>query len=172
MLGGPIDFTPGIFNLKIDPYKPDNQVSTTLAQQLALYVVINSPIQMAADLIIHYKDHPAFKFIEDVPVNWEQTKVLNGEVGDYVTTARQERGSKNWFVGGITDENPRQMEIKFDFLEPGKTYKATLYKDADDAHWDDNPTAYAIEEMKITSESNLPIKMAPGGGFALSLIAE
>jgi len=170
MLGGPVDFTPGIFNLKLDPYKPNNQVSTTLAKQLALYVVINSPIQMAADLIINYKNHPAFQFIEDVAVNWEQSKVLNGEVGDYVTIARQERNSANWFVGGITDENARNFEISFDFLEPGKTYSATLYRDAEDAHWDKNPTAYKIEKMQITNKTTLPIAVAAGGGFAMSLM--
>ncbi len=170
MLAGPIDFTPGIFNIKLDPYKANNQVNTTLAHQLALYVVINSPVQMAADLIKYYDGHPAFQFIEDVAVNWEQTKVLNGEVGDFVSIARQERGSDNWFVGGITDENEREMEIKFDFLPKGKTYKATLYCDAADAHWDRNPQAYEIKEFEITSNSVLPIHLAPGGGFALSLI--
>ncbi len=170
MLAGPIDFTPGIFNIKLDPYKANNQVNTTLAHQLALYVVINSPVQMAADLIKYYDGHPAFQFIEDVAVNWEQTKVLNGEVGDFVSIARQERGTNNWFVGGITDENEREMEIKFDFLPKGKTYKATLYCDAADAHWDRNPQAYEIKELEITGNSVLPIHLAPGGGFALSLI--
>lgn len=172
MLAGPIDFTPGIFNLKLKPHKENNQVSTTIAKQLALYVVINSPIQMAADLIEYYKDHAAFQFIEDVAVNWEQTKVLNGEVGDFVTIARKDRESNNWFVGGISDENARDLEIKFNFLEKGKTYKATIYKDGDDAHWDNNPTSYAIEETEISSETVLPIKIAPGGGFAISLIAD
>jgi len=172
MLAGPIDFTPGIFNIKLDPYRPDNQVNTTLAQQLALYVVIYSPLQMAADLIDNYKNHPAFQFIEEVPVNWEQTKVLNGEVGDYVTIARQERGSDNWFVGSITDENPRDITLTFDFLSPDHTYKATLYKDAPDAHWDTNPTAYEIEELEINANSTLTVHLAAGGGMALSLIAE
>ncbi|MFA5417208.1 MAG: glycoside hydrolase family 97 protein [Bacteroidales bacterium] len=170
MLAGPIDFTPGIFNIKLNPYRPDNQVNTTLAQQLALYVVIYSPIQMAADLIENYKNHPAFQFIEDVPVNWEQTKVLNGEVGDYVTIARQERNSHNWFVGGITDENPRDLSIKLDFLPDGITYHAILYKDAPDAHWNDNPTAYEIETMEVTNTSMINVHLAPGGGFALSLM--
>ncbi len=172
MLSGPIDFTPGIFHISLDPYKPDNQINTTLAHQLALYVVINSPIQMAPDLIKYYKGHPAFQFIRDVGVNWEQTKVLNGEVGDFVTIAREERETGNWFVGGITDENPKEMEIKFDFLEAGKTYNAILYKDAPDAHYADNPTAYEIEEMEINAESILKIDLAAGGGFALSLMGE
>ena len=172
MLAGPIDFTPGIFNIKLDPYRPDNQVNTTLAQQLALYVVIYSPLQMAADLIDNYKNHPAFQFIEEVPVNWEQTKVLNGEVGDFVTIARQERGSDNWFVGSITDENPRDITLTLDFLSPDLTYKATLYKDAPDAHWDTNPTAYEIEELEINANSTLSVHLAAGGGMALSLIAK
>lgn len=172
MLAGPIDFTPGIFNIKLDPYRPDNQVNTTIAQQLALYVVINSPVQMAADLIDNYKNNPAFQFIEDVPVDWEQTKVLNGEVGDFVTIARQDRNSNNWFVGSITDENARDLSINLDFLPAGKTYQAILYKDAPNAHWNDNPTAYKIEKMDVTSETVLYIHLAPGGGFALSLMEE
>lgn len=170
MLAGPIDFTPGIFNIKLDPYRPDNQVNTTIAQQLALYVVINSPVQMAADLIDNYKGHPAFQFIEDVPVNWEQTKVLNGEIGDFVTIARQDRQSNNWFVGGITDENARDMSISLDFLPAGKTYQAILYKDAPDAHWNDNPTAFEIEKIEVTNQTILEVHLAPGGGFALSLM--
>jgi len=172
MLAGPIDFTPGIFNIKLDPYRPDNQVNTTLAQQLALYVVIYSPIQMAADLIDNYKNHPAFQFIEDVPVNWEQTKVLNGEVGDYVTIARQERGSNNWFIGAITDESTRDLTIKLDFLPDGKTYHATLYQDPPEAHWNDNPTAYVIENREVTKQSVLDVHLAAGGGLAVSLIEE
>ena len=172
MLAGPIDFTPGIFNIKLKPYKENNQVNTTLCQQLALYVVINSPIQMAADLIENYEGHPAFQFIEDVAVNWEQTKVLNGEVGDYVTIARQQRDSENWFVGGITDENPRELELNFEFLPKGKTYNAIIYSDDNDAHWDKNPTAYKIDSMTITNTVVLPVQLAPGGGFAISLINE
>jgi hypothetical protein len=170
MLAGPIDYTPGIFDIKLKPYKPDNQVNTTIAQQLALYVVINSPIQMAADLIKNYKGHPAFQFIRDVPVNWEQSKVLNGEVGDYVTIARQERGSNNWFVGAITDENGREMKLKLDFLPAGKKYAAIIYKDAKDAHWDKNPTAYKIEKMEVDSTKVLDLTLAPGGGVAISLM--
>ncbi len=170
MLAGPIDFTPGIFNIKLDPYRPNNQVNTTISQQLALYVVINSPVQMAADLITNYEGHPAFQFIEDVPVNWEQTKVLNGEIGDYVSIARQERGSENWFVGGITDEHARKMDISFDFLPKDQKYTATIYHDADDAHWDKNPLAYKIDTMEVDQNTVLPIKLAAGGGFAISLI--
>ncbi len=174
MLSGPIDFTPGIFNIKFDEYKPDNQVSTTLAHQLALYVVIYSPIQMLADLPEHYtengKPHPALQFIRDVGVDWSESRVLSGEVGQFVTIARKERGTGNWFVGGITDEERRTETLQLDFLEPGKTYKATLYKDAADAHWDSNPQAYEIMKMELTSEDTVEVILAPGGGFALSLI--
>ena len=113
--------TPGVFNIKFNEYKENNQVNTTLAQQLALYVVIYSPIEMACDLPEHYmvngKIHPAFQFITDVGVDWQQSKVLNGEVGDFVTIARQERGTDNWFIGGITDENARTVDLNFDFLD-------------------------------------------------------
>ncbi|MBI9069141.1 MAG: glycoside hydrolase family 97 protein [Salinivirgaceae bacterium] len=170
MLAGPIDFTPGIFNIKLKPYKEKNQVNTTIAHQLALYVVINSPIQMAADLIEYYKNNPAFQFIEDVPVSWETTKVLNGEVGDFVAIARKDRASENWFVGAISDENERELEINFDFLDKNKTYNAIFYKDGKDAHWNNNPTDYKIETKKITSTSIEKIKLAAGGGFAISLI--
>jgi hypothetical protein len=170
MLAGPIDYTPGIFNIKLEPYKEDNQVNTTLAQQLALYVVIYSPVQMVADLPEHYKNQPALQFIRDVGVDWKQSKVLNGEVGDYVTIAREERGTGNWFVGSITDENPREIEIGLDFLEPGAAYQAVIYSDAPDAHWDDNPTAIVIEKREVDQSSQLKLNLAPGGGFAVSLI--
>jgi hypothetical protein len=168
MLAGPIDFTPGIFDIKLNPYKPNNQVSTTLAQQLALYVIIDSPVQMAADLIENYEDNPAFQFISDVGVDWEQTKVLNGEVGDYVTIAREERETGNWFLGSITDENERSFQISLDFLTAGEKYKATIYADADDAHWDTNPTAYKIQEIEVDAKSTLLLNLAPGGGAAVS----
>ncbi len=170
MLAGPIDYTPGIFNIKFDEYKKDNQVNTTIAQQLALYVVIYSPVQMAADLMEHYEGNPAFQFIRDVGVDWNQTKVLNGEVGDFVTIAREERNTGNWFVGGITDENSREMTLSFDFLKPGSSYEATIYEDGEDADWDKNPTAINIRKMQVTSTSKLSMKLAPGGGFAISLM--
>ncbi|SMG46026.1 Glycosyl-hydrolase 97 C-terminal, oligomerisation [Marivirga sericea] len=173
MLAGPIDFTPGVFNIKFDEYKEDNQVNTTLAQQLALYVVIYSPVQMACDLPEHYlkdgKVHPAFQFITDVGVDWQQSKVLDGEVGDYVTIARQERESGDWFVGGITDENERMQSLTFDFLKEGKTYSGTLYKDGPQAHWNDNPEEYEIEEVELTRDSQLEVRLASGGGFAMSI---
>ncbi len=169
MLAGPIDFTPGIFNIKFDEYRKDNQVNTTLAQQLALYVVIYSPIQMAADLVEHYEANPEpFRFIKDVGVDWEESIVLNGEVGDYVTIARKERETGNWFIGGITDEDSRILDIDFSFLSDG-TYKAIIYKDGENAHWNNNPLDIVIEKTEITKDSILTLKLAEGGGFAISL---
>jgi len=170
MLSGPIDYTPGIFNIKLNPYKPNNQVNTTLVQQLALYVVINSPIQMVPDLLNAYKGHPAFQFVRDVAVNWEQTKVLNGEVGEFVTIARQDRNSDNWFLGAITNEDAREIEVDLDFLEAGKTYAARLYLDAEDAHWDKNPTAYTIVNKEVKKGETLKLKLAAGGGAAVSFM--
>ncbi len=170
MLSGPIDFTPGVFNIKLEPYRENNQVNTTIAQQLALYVVIYSPIQMAADLPESYEGQPAFQFIRDVGVDWEQSIVLNGEVGDFVTIAREERETGNWFVGGITNEEARELTISFDFLDPDSEYEVVIYKDGEDAHWDDNPTSIDIEEIDINQSSSLTISLAEGGGFAISLL--
>jgi len=169
MLAGPIDYTPGIFDIKFDKWKAENQVNTTIAQQLALYVVIYSPIQMVADLIENYDGNPAFQFIKDVGVDWQQTKVLNGEVGDFVTIARKERASEKWFVGGITDENAREMSLDFSFLSPETAYEAIIYEDGIDADWDKNPTSVNIKKQEITNKSILKMKLAPGGGFAISL---
>ena len=171
MLAGPIDFTPGVFDMGL-PTKPNNQINTTLAQQLALYVVIYSPVQMACDLPENYEGQPAVQFIRDVGVDWEQSKVLNGEVGDFVTIAREERDTGNWFVGAITDENPREITVNFDFLEEGKTYKALLYRDADDAHYRNNPEALVIENMDIKKGDSKTIRLAAGGGLAISLLVE
>lgn len=173
-LGGPIDYTPGIFNIKFDEYKPtpnDHQVHTTLAKQLALYVTMYSPLQMAADLPEHYEKHmDAFQFIKDVPVDWEDSKVLYAAIGDYLTIARKGKGSNNWFVGGISDENARRQTLTLQFLEAGKTYEATIYEDASDAHWKNNPTAYRIRKMNVTKGSPLTMNLAAGGGFAISII--
>jgi glucan 1,4-alpha-glucosidase len=171
MLSGPIDFTPGIFNIKLSPWKEESQVNTTLAHQLGLYVVIYSPIQMAADLIEHYEGNEAFQFIRDVGVNWETTKVLDGEVGEFVVIARKERDTGNWFIGGITNENSREVTISLDFLEQG-AFSSQIYKDAPDAHWDNNPAVYEIEERKLSMADEITITMAPGGGFAISLMKD
>ncbi|MGB6267712.1 MAG: glycoside hydrolase family 97 protein [Olleya sp.] len=171
MLAGPIDFTPGIFNIKFDEYKKDNQVNTTLAQQLALYVVIYSPVQMAADLVEHYEANPEpFKFIKDVGVDWSKTKVLNGEVGNYVTIARKERNTENWFIGSITDENKRDFEITLDFLDDNQDYDVTIYKDGKKAHWDNNPLDIEIETKTMKKNDTITLNLAEGGGVAISLI--
>ncbi|NMM48442.1 glycoside hydrolase family 97 protein [Marinigracilibium pacificum] len=169
MLAGPIDFTPGIFNIKLEPYKKGNQVNTTLAQQLALYVVIYSPIQMAADLPESYEGQPAFQFIRDVAVDWDRTEVLNGEVGDFVTIARKAKGSNDWYLGSISDENERDIKIEFSFLDEGKTYEAIIYKDGEDAHWNDNPESIVISNMDVTNTSSETFHLAPGGGLAISI---
>jgi hypothetical protein len=169
MLAGPIDFTPGVFDIKMDAYKENNQVNTTLAQQLALYVVIYSPIQMACDLLEHYENQPGFQFIRDVGVDWEQSIVLDGEVGDFVAIAREERGTENWFVGAISDENPRDLSIDFSFLDADATYRAVIYKDGPDAHWDRNPLPLTIEEVMLESSSTMTFRLAAGGGLAISL---
>ena len=171
MLAGPIDFTPGVFDIGL-PTKPNNQINTTLAQQLALYVVIYSPIQMACDLPENYAGQPAMQFIRDVGVDWEQSKVLNGEVGDFVTIAREERETGNWFLGAITDENAREITVDFDFLEAGKTYKALIYRDADDAHFRDKPDALIIENMDIDASTSKTFRLKEGGGLAIRLLAE
>ena len=169
MLAGPIDFTPGIFNIKFDEYRSENQVNTTLAQQLALYVVIYSPVQMAADLVEHYEANSApLQFIKDVGVDWYETKILNGEIGDFVTVARKERETEKWFLGSITDENSRELILNLNFLDKETTYEATIYKDGENAHWDENPLDLVIEKKDVTSKSKLNIKLAAGGGVAVS----
>jgi glucan 1,4-alpha-glucosidase len=170
MLAGPIDYTPGIFDIKFDKYKKENQVNTTLAHQLAIYVVIYSPLQMAADLPENYEGHPAFQFIRDVGVDWDTSIVLNGEIGDFITIARKERNTNKWFLGSITDENARTIEVTLNFLDDGKSYKATLYEDAEDSHWDKNPTAYKIENKIVSNSDKLTLELAPGGGTAISFI--
>lgn len=169
MLAGPIDYTPGIFDIKLKPYKPDNQVNTTLAQQLALYVVIYSPVQMVADLPEHYEGHPAFQFIRDVAVDWDESKVVDGEVGDFVTIARKERNGDRWFIGAITDENARKQTVKLDFLDKDKQYVATIYEDGADADWDKNPTAYNIRTVEVNCDSAVDLALAAGGGAAIEL---
>ena len=173
MLAGPIDFTPGIFHISLDPWKKESQINTTLAHQLALYVVIYSPVQMAADLVEHYeKNSEAFQFIRDVGVDWEESKVLDGQIGEYVVIVREERESGNIFIGGITNDLARNFSLNFNFLDPSKTYKAKLYTDGEGAHFKNNPTTVSINEMEITSNSKTDIYMAPGGGFAISLMVE
>lgn len=169
MLAGPIDFTPGVFELTLKS-KPDNKINTTLAQQLALYVVIYSPIQMACDLPQNYEGHPAFQFIRDVGVNWEQSITLDGEPGDFVIIAREERETGNWFVGGITDENERDITIDFDFLPEGKVFNARIYRDGEQAHFEQNPGDYAIDTLSVQKGDVKNYRLAAGGGVAISLM--
>ena len=172
LIGGPMDYTPGIFENDVSKYNPDNNswVNTTIARQLALYVTMYSPLQMAADLPETYNKYlDAFQFIKDVPVDWDDTKVLEAEPGDYITYARKEKGTGNWFVGRTNDEEPRVSNISFDFLEPGKKYVATIYCDKKNAHYKKNPKAYDIRKYVVTSKSRLSQKCAPGGGYAISL---
>lgn len=171
--GGPMDYTPGIFvmdMMEATGGKNNSKVNATIANQLALYVTMYSPLQMAADFPEHYERYmDAFQFIKDVDIDWIQSKYLLAEVGDYIVIARQGKKNGQWFVGGVTDENSRTLDIPFSFLEPGKKYTATIYSDADDADYAHNPQSYKIENIEVTSESIIPIKMARGGGFAISI---
>jgi len=171
LLGGPMDYTPGIFEIKMSFYDKNKteQVHTTLAKQLALYVTMYSPLQMAADLPQNYeKYNDAFQFIKDVAADWDETKILQAEPGDYLTIARKTKGAETWFLGAITDENARKSEIILDFLTKGKKYKATIYEDAKDADWKKNPIAYKIKTIEVTNKSKINLNLAPGGGTAIS----
>lgn len=173
LMGGPMDYTPGIFQIKMDKYdsKKTEQVHTTLAKQLALYVTMYSPLQMAADLPENYEAHmDAFQFIKDVAVDWDDTKILEAEPGDYITIARKAKGKNNWFVGSITDENSRTTTINLDFLDKGEKYIATIYADGKNADWKKNPMEYAITKQTVDSKSSLSLQLAPGGGCAISLM--
>jgi hypothetical protein len=173
LIGGPMDYTPGIFQTRISTFNPKNKsfVHTTLTRQLALYVVMYSPLQMAADLIENYNQHlDAFQFIEDVPVDWDDTHVLEAEPGDYITIARKGKGRSSWFIGSACDENGRTSQISLSFLDPGKTYVATIYADAKDANYEANPQAYTITKMNVTSNSTITQYCAPGGGYAVSIV--
>ncbi|WP_240663407.1 glycoside hydrolase family 97 protein [Mucilaginibacter limnophilus] len=171
-IGGPMDYTPGIFQTKISAYNPQNTsfVHTTLTKQLALYVTMYSPLQMAADLPETYnKFMDAFQFIKDVAVDWDDTWVIEAEPGDYITMARKAKGKNEWYVGAITDENPRTATIKFDYLPKGKNYIATIYADGKDASYDKNPQSYTIRTMKVNSKTVLKQWLASSGGAAISI---
>ncbi len=169
MLSGPFDYTPGIFDIYFDDYKPHNRVNHTLAKELATYIVIYSPLQMAADLIENYENQPAFNFITDVPVDWEKTLVIHARIGDYVTIARKDRHHNEWYVGSVTDENPRLLKAKLDFLESGQSYVAEIYADAADANWKDNPLAIEIFKKLVDKHTDILLKLAPGGGQAIRI---
>ena len=173
LLGGPMDYTPGVLDVLIasangTPRPPEEpRVRTTVAKQLALYVVLYSPVQMAADLFENYEGQPAFQFIRDVPVDWEQTRVLEGEIGDYVVVARQERGGQEWFLGAITDEEARSFEVPLSFLPAGQRFVAEIYADAADADWLRNPLSVTITRQEVDAGSTLTLRLAPGGGQAI-----
>ncbi len=173
LMGGPMDYTPGIFETKVSKANPDNHsfVHSTLVRQLALYVTMYSPLQMAADMIENYEPHmDAFQFIKDVAVDWDDSRYLEAEPGDYITVARKAKGTENWFMGCTADENGHVSDFSFNFLEPGKKYVATVYMDAKDAHYEHNPQAYVIRKGILTSTSKLKLKAAPGGGYAISIM--
>jgi hypothetical protein len=173
LIGGPMDYTPGIFEMDISKINPGNHshVNSTLANQLALYVTMYSPLQMAADLPENYNRFPdAFQFIKDVAVDWDDSKYLEAEPGDYITVARKAKGTNNWFVGNVNGYHPRVSKINFDFLDAGKKYIATIYADAKDADYKTNPQAYTIKKIKVTNKSKLSQLSVPGGGYAISII--
>ena len=169
--GGPMDYTPGIFMMDVEKLNPNNKshVNSTLCNQMALYMTLYSPLQMAADLPEHYEAYmDAFQFIKDVAVDWSASRYLLAEPGDYVVVARKAKESGQWFVGGVTDENRRTLEFPLDFLEKDRTYTAKIYADAADADYQTNPQAYTIYTKDVTSEDTLSIDCARGGGFAIS----
>lgn len=173
LIGGPMDYTPGIFEMDIAKLNPNNNshVNTTLANQLGLYVVMYSPLQMAADLPENYNRFlDAFQFIKDVPVEWSTSKYLEAEPGYYITIARKDKNSNNWFVGNSNGYNARTSTITLDFLEKGKKYEATIYADAADADYKTNPQAYKISKQKVTNKTNLQLRTAAGGGYAISIV--
>jgi hypothetical protein len=172
LMGGPMDYTPGIFEIKMSAYDPakKEQVHTTLAKQLALYVTMYSPLQMAADLVENYEKHmDAFEFIKQVAVDWDSTVYLEAEPGAYITLARKAKGRNDWFIGAITNELGRTANLTFAFLPAGKEYEAIIYKDGKEADWEKNPTAYEIAKVKVNQKSKIPVNLAPGGGAANQL---
>jgi hypothetical protein len=173
LMGGPMDYTPGFFRMQLNQFEPSRKtrVRTTLAKQLALYVTMYSPLQMAGDLPENFSRYPdAFQFIKDVPVDWDDTKVLDAEPGDYIAIARKQKGKESWFVGAITDENAREITVHFDFLPKNQQYQAIIYRDADNANWESNPEAYVIQKVELNSTSVLALKLAKGGGCAISIV--
>ena len=169
MLAGPMDFTPGVLSLR---GRGGQKFQSTIAKQLALYIVIYSPIQMAADLPENYAMYPEpFRFIREVPVDWAETKVVAGEVGDFVAIARKDRAGADWYLGAVTDEDARELRVPLDFLEPGRIYSAEIYRDGDGADWATNPHAIAIERRDARREDAWTIRLAPGGGLAIRFAA-
>lgn len=171
LMGGPMDYTPGIFEGDLSVYGPNKaKLSTTLVKQLALYVTMYSPLQMAADLYTNYEKYPdAFQFIKDVAVDWDDTYILEAEPGDYITIARKAKGKDEWYVGGITDENSREATIDLSFLPRGKNYRAVIYADGEKADWRTTPKDYVIFSKKVNSKTVLKQRLAPSGGVAVSI---
>jgi alpha-glucosidase len=168
LLAGPMDFTPGIFDITAGKKDLHKRVQSTLANQLALYVVMYSPLHMAADLPENYEKHPeAFQFIKDVPTDWERSRTLDARIGDYVVVARQQRNAEDWYLGAVTDEQPRSMSVALDFLQPGRSYQAEIYRDETDADYRTNALAYLIEKRTVRSTDRLSLAMGPGGGVAI-----
>lgn len=162
LLAGPMDFTPGIFDLLYEEARPNNCVNTTLAKQLALYVVLYSPLHMAADLPENYEANPkSLKFILDVPTDWNDTTVLHARIGDYITIVRQDRNSDDWYLGSLTDENGRNLQATLSFLEPNQHYVAEIYRDGIDADWQTNPYAIDITERLVDHNTSLTLRLAP-----------
>ena len=170
MLAGPLDYTPGLFNLNFEARGNQRRVSSTLARQLALYVVLYSPIHMVPDLFENYEKHAdAFRFIVDVPTDWEDSLALDGAVGEFVVMARKERGSDDWYLGAVTDDERRTLHVGLGFLDEGHEYLATIYADGDDADWKDRQHDYVITETKVEHESTLELELAAGGGAAIRI---
>jgi alpha-glucosidase len=175
MISGPMDYTPGVFDILIsstdgNPRPPESaRLRTTLAKQLALYVVLYSPLQMAADLPENYAGQPAFQFIRDVPVDWEVSATIGGRIGDFVVTLRKERDGPDWFIGAITDENARSLEVPLSFLPEGERFVAEIYADGEGAHWLHDPLAIEISTRDVNSQTTLTVDLAPGGGQAIRI---
>lgn len=178
MLSGPMDYTPGVFNLAPYGLENENRIRSTLAKELSLYVVIYSPIQMVADVIEHYYESdgktlkPGFQFIKDVPTDWEESRAIAGEVGDYVVVARRERGGDDWYLGALTDEKSRSVSFALDFLSPNKKYTAQIYRDGAKANWQKRPYDLVIEEKTVTAKDTLKFKLAESGGLAIRFVAQ
>jgi alpha-glucosidase len=169
MLGGPMDFTPGVLSLT---GAGGRRIPSTIAKQLALYVVLYSPIQMAADLPENYaKVSKPFQFIKDVPVDWQETRVLNGEIGDYATIARKDRHSDDWYLGAISDEQARTLRVSLDFLDAGRSYRATIYRDGKGAGFAGDPDSIEISSRPVSRHDTLSLELAPGGGQAIRIVA-
>lgn len=170
LLAGPMDFTPGIFGMDT---KSGTPMATTIGKQLALYVVIHSPLQMAADLLEHYESRPdAFQFIRDVPVDWDDTRAVAGEVGEFAVIARRARGGDDWYLGAVTDDSAREVPVPLDFLEPGRRYTAQIYRDGDGADWRTDPRSLVIESREVGTDDTLTLTMASGGGQAIRFVAQ